>query len=160
MNLMNKGKTGIIVMVFVALCITAWATKCHGAGIAVSGGAAVIRGPTAALQVEWQWKSPQSRDAHWETGVTMIGNSTFSGVEQNNTFALNATYVDGFGPVDIGIGPAYLQNTDTYNHEGMNFNLMLGYHHGRYFVHYNHFSNAGSKTPNLGRDLVMVGVVL
>jgi hypothetical protein len=156
----NSGKTAIAVGIFVTICIAAWATKCHGEGIAVSVGSAVLRGPTPALQVEWQWPAFEHRDAHWETGITMMGSSTFRGDNQTNSFAWDATFVDGFGPVDIGIGPAYVQNTDVYNHEGANYHLMLGYHYKRWFVRYNHFSNAGSKQPNLGRDLVLVGAVL
>lgn len=159
----NKGKTAIAVGVFVAICILAWATTCHGEGINVSAGSAVLRGPTAALQVEWAWPAFEGRDAHWETGITMVGSSTYSAynaTEWSNTFFWNATFVDGFGPVDVGIGPAYAQNTDAYNHEGANFHLMLGYHYKRWFVRYNHFSNAGSKAPNLGRDLVLVGATL
>jgi hypothetical protein len=152
-------KTALYVAAFVAICIAAWATSCHGEGLAVSGGQTLLRGSTGALQVEWQWPSFRRNDAHWETGITMVGPSTY-GPDWPNTFFWDATYVDGFGPVDIGIGPAYAQNTDAYNHMGANFHLMLGYHHGRWFARYNHFSNAGSKQPNLGRDMLLVGAVL
>jgi hypothetical protein len=168
-------KTARYVALFIVLCITAWATKCHSEGLAVSGGQTLLRGPAGVLQVEWQWLNFQGRDAHWETGITMIGPSTYghmtmvardegqsstTPLEWANNFVWDATYVDGFGPVDIGIGPAFMQNTDAYNHEGANFHLMLGWHHKRLFVRYNHFSNAGTKAPNLGRDMLLVGYVL
>lgn len=159
----GKVPAALIVAIFIAVCIAAWATTCHGEGVAVSVGSTVLRGPTAALQVEWQWPAFEHRDAHWETGITMVGSSTYpsaDSIEQTNTFFWDATFVDGFGPVDVGIGPAYAQNTDAYNHTGANFHLMLGYHYKRWFVRYNHFSNAGTKSPNLGRDMVLVGAVL
>lgn len=153
-------KAARYVAIFVALCVLAWATKCHAEGIGFSAGGTVIRGPAAAIQVEWQWPAWERRDGHFETGITLIGPSNHKGVDQLNTFALDATYVDGFGPVDFGIGPAYLQNTDAYNHGGANFHLLLGYHRGRFFIRYNHFSDAGTKSPNLGRDMVLMGWVL
>lgn len=157
----NPGsKTARYVAVFVSLCILAWATTCHSEGVAVSFGSTALRGPTGVLQVEWQWPAFEGRDGHWETGITMIGPSNYNKADWPNSFAWDATYVDGFGPVDIGIGPAYLQNTDAYNHGGANFHLLLGYHYGKWFVRFNHFSNAGSKSPNLGRDMVLVGRVL
>lgn len=155
-----NSKTGWWVLAFIGALLLAYATNTHSEGIAFSAGSAVLRGPAAAIQVEWQWPSWEHRDGHWETGVTMIGPSTYKGKDQTNTFALDASYVDGWGPVDIGIGPAYLQNTDVYNSGGMNFHLMLGYHHGPWFVRYNHFSNSGTRSPNLGRDLVLAGRVL
>lgn len=153
-------KTAKLVLLFIVILVLAWATKSHAEGIGFSAGSSILRGPAPSIQVEWQWPAWEHRDGHWETGITLIAPSNYKGADQRNTFALDATYIDGFGPVDVGIGPTYLQNTDVYNSGGMNFHLLLGYHHKKFFVRYNHFSNAGTRSPNLGRDLVLAGWLL
>jgi hypothetical protein len=124
-------------------------------------------------------------DARLEYGVLLIGTSTYTGCdkttttppssfipdpgfkpvtycaapvgEQTNQAAGFVRYVDGYGPIDIGLGLVAMQHEDAYNSGRLNFNLMLGYHHGRFSVRLNHISNAGSSRPNLGRDMVLVG---
>jgi hypothetical protein len=155
----NPGRTGLIVAVFVLLFILALATRCHAAGVAVSAGSTVLRPGASALQVGWQWPALQSRDAHFETAITVIAESDFYGAPQRNQFAWSVVYVDGFGAFDIGLGPAFLQNTDAYNSGGANFHLLEGYHRGPWFARWNHFSNMGTKMPNLGRDLILIGRV-
>lgn len=155
--------TKIVVTLFVIAFVGALASRCAQSaetGTSFAAGAALLRGPAPAVQLEWRWNAPQARDAHWETGVTLIAPSSYQDKAQTQNFALNATYVDGFGHFDLGLGSAYLQNADRYNGSHLNFNLLMGVHYGKWFVRYNHFSNCGTKSPNLGRDIVLVGRVL
>ncbi len=64
--------------------------------------------------------------------------------------------VDGLGPVEVGLGVAYLQNMDTYNGSHVNFKLLLGYRWERLSVRWSHFSNGGTKDVNKGRDMITV----
>ena len=166
MSLFNKGKTGILVAVFVVLFLTALATKCHSAeGVSFSSGTTILRAPTPTIHLDWSWPAIQSSDAHWETGITIFGSRYYKGHHNESTFALSAVYVDGWHNWDIGIGPAFLQNTTSFNHSGINFHLLLGYHRTilagyfkQWFIRENHYSNMGTMDPNLGTDFLVVGV--
>jgi hypothetical protein len=88
--------------------------------------------------------------------LTLVGTSQFGGVEQPNNFMVGAQIVNGFGPVDLGLGVAKLQNSDAYNSGTMNFNLSAGWHIWRSAtIEYMHYSNAGSHYPNYGRDALL-----
>jgi hypothetical protein len=55
------------------------------------------------------------------------------------------------------LGGVYLQNTDQINGSNANFSLYGAWRFGQndhYKVYWRHFSNAGTKLPNLGRDFV------
>jgi hypothetical protein len=156
----NPGKTGYAVALFVLVFLLALATRCHAGGVVFGAGSAMLRGEATALQIAWQWPSPQSKDAHFETAITVIGPSTYRGVENGNQFAWSVVYIDGFGNFDIGLGPAFLRKTDTFNTASANFNLLVGYHWSRWFARWVHFSNMGTSSINLGRDLLLVGAVL
>jgi hypothetical protein len=91
-----------------------------------------------------------------EVGATFIGGSTLNGEFQQNNFALSAAVIDSLGKFDVGIGAAYLQNTDTYNGSHVNFKLMLGYRFEKISVRWAHFSNGGTIKPNKGRDMILV----
>jgi len=153
----NPGKTGYAVAVFVLIFLVALATKCHSQGIVFGVGPTMLRGEASALQVAWQWPAIQSRDAHFETAITVIGPSTFEGKDQGNQFAWSVVYIDGFKNFDIGLGPAFLRKTDAFNTASANFNLLVGYHWKKWFVRWDHFSNMGTAQPNLGRDMILVG---
>jgi hypothetical protein len=64
----------------------------------------------------------------------------------------------GFGPLEIGLGVAFLQNTDVYNGSHGNFALQIAYRFKRWPVTLTvrHWSNAGTVQPNLGRDFALV----
>ena len=59
--------------------------------------------------------------------------------------------------VQIGIGPAYWQNTNRALGKNLTWSLMLGLKFDRLSVRFRHYSNAGSGTPNLGQDMVTIG---
>lgn len=150
-----------LIVLFVLAFFAALATKCHAAdsnapGVTVYGGAAVLRGTTEAVEVDWRWRAPQSADAHWETGLTLIGTSEFRG-PQRNQFFVTARYIDGWGPVDIGLGLAYAQNLDVYTPSKAVFSLTVGGHWKNWRFKYAHWSNAGTTENNLGRDLILLG---
>lgn len=127
--------------------------------VQLSAGAAYVRGPTAVLDLAWTWKSPQSKRDFWKTALTVVGDSTYEGQHAPNNFILRGLYVTGFKHLDLGLGLSWMQNDHPYNGSPVNFNLEIAYRFQRVPVTLTvtHFSNAGSKLPNLGRDLVMVG---
>lgn len=172
----NSPKMLIYIFVFVTLFLAAALTKCHGAELGFEGGRAVIRGetPAAALTLTFPhpWYHPETQhfpdyptdwrtnpgpgDADLELGMLLVGAYDINGVTQHNQLIAEAMVVDGFGHFDIGIGPAYLQNEDAINGSHLNFSLKLGYRWHRVGVVWRHISNAGTKTPNQGRDMVLL----
>ena len=59
---------------------------------------------------------------------------------------------------EMGIGPAWFQNTSRVSGKQLNFSLMIGCNLSeKSFIRIRHWSNAGSATPNLGQDLLTIG---
>jgi hypothetical protein len=166
MSLFNNPKKTIwAVSIFIILLVTALATRCHAAEAYTTFrvGSTALRGPTAALELSLATPVPYSEgnpllaDAHLEYGLLLIGSSTYQAVEQPNQLAVSVRYVDGFGPVDLGLGLTGIQHPDAYNSGHLNCVLLLGYHYKQFSVRYQHISNAGTHMPNLGRDMLLVG---
>lgn len=158
--------TALVILLFVILLGFTYCTAAHAAEPyrQISAGSTVIRGSSAVIDLSVNYPEAGPGDSNLEVGVTFIGMSNFKGVEQRNNFAWHAALIDGFGNFDVGIGPAYLQNTDTYNGSHLNFVLLMGYRTpwkilGRcpLTVRYQHFSNGGTTDVNKGRDMVFAG---
>lgn len=166
MALFNLSKPTLIAVLGVValLALGMMIPKCHAAPldapyVQLSGGAAVIRGPTEVLDLSFTEPAPQLRNAFWQESLTVIGTSTYNGKPVPNNFALRGGFFDGFGRFDVGLGVSWMQNPFPYNGSPVNFNLSLDYRFKLLPVTltYTHMSNAGSRLPNLGRDLVLVG---
>lgn len=167
MKLFNLApKTLIAVFGLVALlALGFFIPQCHAADapldapyVQLSGGAAVIRGMTPVVDLTYTERAPQLRNAYWQESLTVIGQSTFRGQAVPNNFALRGLFVDGFGDFDVGLGVSWMQNPAPYNGSPVNFNLQLAYRIPiGVTLTYTHMSNAGSRTPNLGRDIVLIG---
>lgn len=149
-----------VLVVFVVLLITAIATQCRAQGMSVEVGSAVYRGETPALGFVKSWRNRGVGDYSYECGFGIVGSSTFRGVEQRNQGVAECLMVDGFGRFDIGAGLAAQSSSDDYNTR-VNFSLLLRWRiTDRVSLSYRHRSNAGTGTPNKGRDLLLVGIRL
>lgn len=160
---LNK-KTTIAVLAVLALFVAGFIwNKAHAAPldapyVQFGGGTTVIRGPAPVVDLTFTEPAPQLRGAYWQESLTIIGTSTYHGQSAPNNFAVRGLFVDGFGRFDVGIGVSWMQNPAPYNGSPVNFNLQLAYRLGfGATLTYTHLSNAGSRLPNLGRDLVIVG---
>jgi Lipid A 3-O-deacylase (PagL) len=124
----------------------------------ISGGSAIIRGQTAVLDLTLAEPTDVLRNAFVTGSLTVIGSSQYQGKYVPNNFAFRGLFLDGFGRLDVGLGGSWMQNPYPYNGSPINFNLQLDY---RFLLGatltYTHMSNAGSRLPNLGRDIVMIG---
>lgn len=153
-------KTQIGVGIALVLLFTMFATTCRSAEPAyMQGGigSAVVRGPAPVIDLTIVYPN-RVNDASYELGATLIGESSFRDANQRNNFALHASIVDGLGRFDVGLGAAYLQNTDEYNGSHLNFHLLLQYRVKTIplILRWQHFSNAGTQSPNRGRDMVIL----
>lgn len=157
-------KVALGVGVVVALLLAALVVpRCHAAPldapyVQFSAGSAVVRGQAPVLDLTFTEPAPQLRKAYWQESLTVIGTSTFRGQNVPNNFVARGLFVDGFGDFDVGLGLSWMQNPAPYNGSAVNFNLQLAYRlpFGATLT-YTHLSNAGTKLPNLGRDIVLVG---
>lgn len=163
-------KTFIAVSVFVALFVAALAlNKCHAANavnldptqaptVQFGLGSTTIRGPAEVMDLQFTNPAPQLKGAYWQYGLTLIGKSTYQGIDQPNNMVLRTLFVDGFGHVDFGLGVSWMLNPEAYNGSNVNFNLQAGYRFTKWPVKisWNHLSNAGETAHNLGRDMIII----
>jgi hypothetical protein len=155
----GKPKVQLAVSLVIVLLLLAFASRCHADSYAQFGaGSTVVRGESAIIDLALVYPDAGPRDAAIEVGATFIGTSEHEGAGQRNNFALRAAVVDGFKRFDVGLGVAYLQNTDIYNGSHVNFTLLLGYRFKRLplTMRLQHFSNGGTQSPNKGRDMLFL----
>ena len=61
--------------------------------------------------------------------------------------------------IELGVGAAYFQNTNRALGKNFTVSASIGYHLNKHvWVGARHFSNAGSGTPNLGQDMLNIGI--
>lgn len=156
----NPGKRGtqIAVSIVVVLLLAGLATTCRADSyIQFGAGSTIARGETSALDLSVVYPDGLPGDADLQVGMTLIGESTLYGIDMPPQIMWRAQIVEGFGRFDVGLGAAWVRNTDIYNCSGPSFVLSLGYRFKfpvTAFVQ--HFSNAGSCRPNKGRDMAFL----
>lgn len=147
-------------LLFVAILLAAFGTQCRkaeDADLHFEAGSTIARGETPVLGLVVAYPGPL--DTSIEGGFTLIGSSTYGGEHQSSNIALHVAIVDGFGPVDVGLGVATMQNEDAYNSGDIQFMPFIRWWitDQLYLVLDRHFSNAGSRDDNLGRDMALLG---
>ena len=58
---------------------------------------------------------------------------------------------------EMGLGPAWFQNTNRALGKNVNWGLSVGYKYKKWSIRLRHYSNAGSGSPNIGQDALTVG---
>ena len=165
----------IIIGAFLIIFVLAIATQCRAETIEapdnggfsearsvrvdVETGFTILRARTPAIAFNATFEDVggyvAGRDFDLQVGVGIIGDYQYKGVHESNQLYVHALLVDGFGKLDIGLGAVYLQNTDQINGSNLNASLLAGWRFTeRVAANWRHFSNAGTKMPNLGRDFV------
>lgn len=120
-------------------------------------GATTVRGPASALVLNLVWPEAGPGDADFQCGLGLISRYHLRQIQQPNQAVAYCALVDGIGRFDVGIGPAYLQNTDLINGSHFNFTLLMRYRFAKkWALTVRHFSNAGTVKPNLGRDVLLL----
>jgi hypothetical protein len=76
---------------------------------------------------------------------------------RNNIF-VQAERIVRYKECELGLGPAYFNNTSRITASHFNIGLMVGCNLSeRVFVRLRHWSNAGAASPNLGQDVITIG---
>lgn len=160
----NQGnpKAQIGVIALIVLLLAGLATKCAAGENDYSQlglGGTVARGEAPVMDLTYVYPDAGPKDAVLEAGVTFIGvSATDDNGPQRANFALHVTIVEGLWRFQVGLGAAYLQNTDTYNGSNVNFHLLFGYKMKTLPITWRmqHFSNGGTRSPNKGRDMLLL----
>lgn len=154
-RLFRNPKAAIIaIVIFLALFLATFAVRADTT-FSFEGGSTVVRGPAPALALVVDQKDVIAGRADVQYTLNLIGSSTWRGEDQPNQIVAGVQVVNGFGPVDFGLGLAVMQNEDAYNSGDVNFSLSVRYTYKRVSVVLRHYSNAGSSFPNYGRDVLM-----
>lgn len=160
-----KPLVAIAVCIFITLFCLTFVTKCHAADVItkdymqLSVGSTVVRGPAPALDLAFNIPSNFEPNDFWKMALTMVGSSTFKEQAAPNNFIVRGMYVAGFNRVDLGLGLSWMQNPLPYNGGNINIALETAYRFKTYpiTISWSHTSDAGSKLPNYGRDMILVG---
>lgn len=153
----HKAPVRYVLVAFVLVLIAAFATQCRAGDLKLEAGSAIVRGETPAIGFVKSWRNRGVGDYQYECGFGLVGSSTYNDRPQRNQGVAECLLVDGFGRFDIGAGLAAQSSGDAYN-TMVNFSLLLRWRiTDRLSLAYRHRSNAGTGTPNLGRDVILVG---
>lgn len=146
-----------VLVAFVIVLTLAYATQCRGEGLQLEVGSTIVRGETPSIGFVKAWRNRGVGDYQYECGFGLVGSSTFRDQPQRNQGVAECLLVDGFGRFDIGAGLAAQSSSDDYNTR-VNFSLLLRWRlTERLSLAYRHRSNSGTASPNLGRDVLLVG---
>lgn len=154
----------IVITLFLLAILISFATTCRSEALSFEAGRAFIHGETPVMALAVKFTGPSHADAgfveshlldtDYEFGLVLVGENG----PNPNQIGAQAQIVDGFGKLDLGLGGVYLQNTDQWNGSHLNFSLMARYRFTDHWsLNYRHWSNAGTKAPNIGRDMLLVG---
>ena len=158
----NKKQMVIYIVIFLVLFFGSFLVSKRAMGaesiLQLSGGNTLARGPTEVLDLTVVFPQAGPKGSDFEFGVTMIGTSDYFGKPQPNNFLWHGELVNGYGNFDVGFGAAYLQKPDIYLGCNLQFTLQLQYRwSSRWVTKIQHFSSAGTCSPNTGRDMALIG---
>lgn len=144
------------IVLFLPLLLATFAATCRSAELAFEVGRTVIHGEASSVAISTSFGHQRNvgrdhQDFNFECGLFLNGSN-----EPNpNNLGGKCIVVDEFKRFDIGLGLAYLQNTDQWNGSHLNFSLLARWWiKNRWALVWDHVSNAGTVYPNIGRDAV------
>jgi hypothetical protein len=162
----------IVLYIMIALFFGALVTHCGKAKAAeldIMAGSTFVRGPTGVLGMNLRFPQIVANYADLSVGFDLIGSSNWckSGLTgpqcyNNNQAVIHAQVVAPlkYG-IELGIGVAHLQHEDNLNCGSVDFSLSLQHQvwktkYPNLYWRYQHFSSAGTCSPNEGRDMFLL----
>jgi hypothetical protein len=146
---------GIIVFLLVFFAGAVSTCSAEEPTLQLEVGSTFVRAETPALGITVTWPEAGPGDADFECGLALVGEYTFEGVTYSNQAGAQCLLVEHLGKLDIGVGGVYLQNVDALNGSRANFSLKLGWRFDDHWqLQWRHWSNAGTRFPNYGRDML------
>lgn len=148
-------------MKYLAMLFLICTPAVHAADLMFLGGRAVLRSP--AITFEATLTEPYKDNYSIQEALTYIGTSKWEDGVTPEPAKLQAairgikTWRTG---LFLGFGAAVANRVDNFNGSCLNFNEIGGVNlfNNHLVVQFEHTSNAGLKFPNIGRNLLLVGV--
>jgi hypothetical protein len=154
----NKSKVKLVLLIAVAVFLGGFfIKKCQGAErMDFVAGSAVVRGPAGAFGLNVCEVKAIANFADLCGGFLLVGDSTWQGAYSGYQAIVHGQVVaHTWGGFELGIGVAHLQHADAYNSGDIDFSLSLQRRvYKNFYLRYQHFSNAGTSSPNQGRDII------
>jgi hypothetical protein len=155
-NLVGNNKPARYGILAFVLILVLLAFKCQAQPqVWLMPGASFGGGQPSAATLSLNLRVPLAEDLYIEAGPTLWGSTQ----EVRNNFDWHMRILvsksSPVGEVGAGIGAAYLQNTDALDGSHFNFSLMLFFRpFHRVALDLIHVSNAGTQSPNTGRQAI------
>jgi hypothetical protein len=145
------------IVAFIGLLVLL-ATRCASADeLDVGVGSSIVHGNGAAVSLTYRHDLPVRTDPNnplrfW-AGTTMVASN---GLGDQSNWAWAGGLEASRGYLHVGIGAAYLARVDSLNGEHANYELYLSYRRYKWCpITLVHFSDAGTSSPNVGRNILM-----
>lgn len=158
-QLVGNGKAATIgIFAFILVLCLAFARCGHAADVSVEGGSSFGTegyGPVLGLNTHWPVAGLQGVNVI--AGTDLWGATTFKGATVPNNWDWHVGIEGCKGRFCAFIGPAFVQRVDTIN--GAHTNFHLGFEvklTDRLTLDLAHLSDAGTSSPNVGRQAIML----
>lgn len=154
------------------LAVATHCSKAKSAELDIVSGSTIIRGPTGVIGMNLRYPNLVAGFVDVSGGFAIIGSSNWCSYTSPK-YAIGQCYNSNQSVVhaqavahlpwnfELGIGSAHLQHADNYNSGSINFSLSLQHQiwaskYPHLYWRYQHFSNAGTHEPNVGRDMLLI----
>jgi hypothetical protein len=146
------------IALFVGILIAAilCSTVGNTAELEMGYGKAVLRGETDVAAVTVVWPN-QIGKIDLFAGTLLIGSYEYKGAAYDNNIVLRTGFTAHIRQFGATLGVVKIAHEDRLNSGDVNFNLGLSYRYKDLTASYLHISNAGTHSPNTGRDMVVLG---
>lgn len=155
----NKRMTNFLVTAFILVLLGFLAYEVRADTTTFEGGVTLLNTNNSggeSIMISERWNDT------WAVGIGLIGEQKdkYDRNIDNNMLLYGQRLVYGPGwlsELGLGFGISYLNNTTTVTGTHLNYMLSVEYGYQDWYLIYRHMSNAGSRAPNTGQDLLSVG---
>ena len=155
----NPPKMVKFILLFVGILIASiwFATRGDAAELEAGYGRTVLRGKTDVAAMTVIWPNQIGRIDLF-AGTLLVGSYSYDGKAYDNQIMLRGGFTANVGRhFGTTFGVVKLQHDDRLNSGPINFNLGLTARYKNLTASYLHVSNAGTHSPNTGRDMLILG---
>jgi Lipid A 3-O-deacylase (PagL) len=156
-QLVGNGRAATVgIFIFILLLAFMFWHKADAAEVDISGGSSFGSegyGPVLGLG----YRQSIQPGLNFTAGTDLWGSTTYNGYKVPNNWDWHGTLEACKGPLCAGVGPAYVQRVDAINGARTNFYLGLRLAlSARLSLTLGHVSDAGTSSPNVGRQALTV----
>jgi hypothetical protein len=157
-QLVGNGRAATVGIFAFIVILCALFARCHAAEVDVEVGSSFGTegyGPTLGLEVKHELS--ENPGLYVFGGTDLWGSTTYHGANVPNNWDWHAGIETCRSFVCAYIGPAFVQRVDAINGAHTNFHLGFEFHlTKRLRLNLAHISDAGTSSPNVGRQALML----